>query len=187
MSRLILIVIAILLIALTLGGYFLWWPKYQELKVERAKLEVKETEIEKKEEYLSSLEKTVEKLAGYTEELAKIDAALPKEASLPTLFNFFMKTTAENGLILKDINATIPSTKGERIQEIPISISVFGSYSAVKNFLSVIYKNARLFEVNSIGFSFPSEKELFTFSLSLKTHFYKEGEVKAEEKPGILE
>lgn len=187
MSRLILIVIVVLLIALVLGGYFLWWPKYQEIKTEKLKLEVKETEIGKKEEYLSSLEKTSEKLTEYTEEFAKIKTAFPGEASLPTLFNFFIKTTAENGLILKSISATEGSAAGERIQEVPISISVSGSYSALKNFLSVIYKNARLFEVDSIGFSSPLEKELFTFSLSLKTHFYKEGEAKAEGEPGTLE
>lgn len=70
------------------------------------------------------------------------------------------------------------------IMEIPFSISVFGSYSGFKDFISAIYKSARIIEVDSINFSseFNEEakemgavegRDLFIFDLRLKTHHYK--------------
>jgi len=185
MSRIIPIIIIIILLALALGGYFLWWPEYQEFKNNGLELEIKNENVRQKEEYLSKLEGHINKLSEHANELSKIDIALSTDPSKPTLYNFIMKTSAENGLILNSLNIGEVSSKEEGIQKIPLSISVSGSYAAFKNFLSVIYKNTRLFEIDSIGFSSPRETEeeekIFTFSLVLKTHAYKEAEIKEEE------
>ncbi len=183
MSRIIPIIIIIILLALAAGGYFLWWPKYQEFKNKELELEMKDENIRQKEEYLSKLEGYINKLSEHANELSKIDTALSVDPSKPTLYNFILKTSAENGLILNSVDiGEISSKEEERIQKISLSISVSGSYAAFKNFLSVIYKNTRLFEIDSIGFSSPGKteeegKELFTFSLVLKTHAYKEMEI----------
>jgi len=185
MSRIIPIIIIIILLALALGGYFLWWPEYQEFKNNGLELEIKNENVRQKEEYLSKLEGDINKLSEHANELSKIDIALSTDPSKPTLYNFIMKTSAESGLILNSLNIGEVSSKEEGIQKIPLSISVSGSYAAFKNFLSVIYKNTRLFEIDSIGFSSPRETEeeekIFTFSLVLKTHAYKEAEIKEEE------
>lgn len=178
MQRPILIIIVGFLILLVIGGYFLWWPKYQELGDKKLEVEGKDTEIRQKEEYLSKLEVFSDRLSGYSDELAEIDFALPTEPSIAALFIFFQKTSSENGLILKDtdlgelFSSEAPKTPEERIQKMPFSISVTGSYPALKNFLSVVYKNTRLIEVNSISFSSPEEKGLFIFNLALETHAY---------------
>ncbi len=185
MSRIIPIIIIIILLALTSGGYFLWWPKYQEFKNKELELEMKDESIRQKEEYLSKLEGYINKLSEYANELSKIDTALSANPSKPALYNFILKTSAENGLILNSVDIGEISSEEEGIQEIPLSISVSGSYAAFRNFLSVIYKNARLFEIDSIGFSSPEtteeEKKLFTFSLVLKARTYQEVEMKGAE------
>ncbi len=179
MQRSILIIIVSFLILLIVGGYFLGWPKYQELEDKKLEVEGKDTEIKQKQEYLSKLEVFSDRLSEYSDELAEIDFALPIEPSIAALFIFFQKISSENGLILKDtdlgglFSSETLGTPGERIQKMPFSISVMGSYPALKNFLSVVYKNTRLIEVNSISFSSPEEEEsLFTFNLALKTHAY---------------
>ena len=190
MKRPILIIIVGFLILLAVGGYFLGWPKYQEFGDKKLEVEGKDTEIKQKEEYLSKLEVFSNRLSEYNNELAEIDFALPVEPSIAALFIFFQKTISENGLILKDtdlgelFSSEIQGTPGERIQKMPFSISVTGSYPALKNFLSVVYRNTRLIEVNSI--SFPSSEEgLFTSNLVLETHAY---QPKAEKKEAeILE
>jgi len=188
-SRIILIVFIGLVLVLIAGGYFLGWPKYMEFKTEKIELETKDEEIELKEKYFSRLENYSAEFLEYANELAKVDTALPTDPSMPALFNLILKITAENGLILNSIDfggLSSPEKKeGEGIQEIPFSFSVSGSYSALKNFLSVIYKNARLFEIVSITLSSGGEAmggeetggELFTFSLSLKTYAYQEVEM----------
>ncbi|MBZ9578059.1 type 4a pilus biogenesis protein PilO [Patescibacteria group bacterium] len=179
------IIIVSILILLIVGGYFLGWPKYQEFGDKKLEVEGKDTEIRQKQEYLSKLEVFSDRLSEYSDELAEIDFALPTEPSIAALFIFFQKISSENGLILKDTDLgelfssetpetpETPGTPGERIQKMPFSISVTGSYPALKNFLSVVYRNTRLIEVNSISFSFPEEEEgLFTFNLALETHAY---------------
>lgn len=181
MSRIIPIVIIVLLFTLILGGYFFWWPKYQEFRNKRLELETKDENIIQREEHLSELENFSDKLTEYKDELSKIDSALPADPSIAALFYFFLKASSENGLILTSHDLgrlySLESSK-ERIQKMPFTISLSGSYPAFKNFLSTIYKNARLFEINSISFSSPEEEELFTFSLSLETHVFQEIEVK---------
>jgi len=159
-----------------LGAYFLCWPRYQEFKEKKAEIETRDEDIKNKEEYLSKLEALSERLSEYDEELSKIDSALPFDASAAALFNFFQKTSSENGLILTgiDVSELFSSERSEqRIQEMFFSLSVSGSYSAFKNFLSAVYRNSRLIEVKSINF--PSSEEgidLFNFNLSLETHAY---------------
>ena len=181
-----LIILICLLIPLALGGYFLCWPKYQEFKGKKVEIEIKDEEIRKKEEYLLNLGILSERLSTYKEQLSKIDSALSKDPSVAALFNFFQKTISENGLVLTDIDVSklFPSEdsaqqssaqegSAERIQKMPFSISVSGSYSAFKNFLSVIYINSRLIEVKSISFSSSEEgKDLFDFNLNLETQSY---------------
>lgn len=66
----------------------------------------------------------------------------------------------------------IVRTKTE-IKTIPIELSLAGSYSDFKNFLSSLEKNAKLFETKTITFSAPSEKEeSFKFDLGTETYSY---------------
>jgi len=187
MSRFIPIISVILLVILFVGGYFFWWPKYQEFNRQNTVLEQETKALEQKNNYYSKLKEISNKLAAYKDEINKIDSALPAETSLPVLFDFIKKTSMENGLVLNSISpsgagnssskydksnvnteTSAKSTAG--VEKISLSISLSGTYPALKNFLSAIYKNARLIEVNSISFSSPSEADLFNFDLSLEVY-----------------
>lgn len=184
MFRLLPIIILLLLALIILGGYYFWWPKYQEFAEKKLEVEKKDEDIKQKEEYLQELNALSEKLKEYQPALSKIDIALPADFSIAALYNFLRKVSAENGLILTEQNlAGLYTQKGtlqERVQKIPFAISLSGSYSAFKNFLLAIYKNEKLFDVNSISFSSAQEgKDMFSFKLELQTYTYQE---LAEEK-----
>ena len=146
----------------------------------KLELERKEAEIKQKEEYFANLEVLSEKLEGYSEELAKIDSAFLVEPPVPTLFDFIQKASSENGLVLESLTLAgiSPLANVVGTKKISLSASVSGSYTALKNFLTTIYNTARLTEVESIGFSFPEERGLFTFDLALESYFYQEPEIK---------
>jgi len=206
MSRFIPIISVILLIVLLVGGYFFWWPKYQEFKEQGRILEQKARFLEQKNSYYSNLGTLYNKLDTYKENFDKIDSALPVEVSLPVLFDLIQNITSENGLVLNDISSSVEDTgsspteiseksavgeeikpdENSEIKKISLSLSLSSSYSSFKNLLSAIYKSARLFEVNSISFSSPEEKELkegpevkalFDFNLSLETYFLQKSEI----------
>ncbi len=172
-KQIIPIILICLFALLVLGGYFICWPKYQEFKDKKTELETKNEEIRLKEEHLSTLETFSEKLLAYNEQLSKIDSAFPVNPSPAAVLSFLQKTSLENGLILTNVDMSeTQQSSEERIQETSLSLSVNGSYSAFKNFLSAIYGSSRLIEVESISFSSEKEKNFFDFDFKLKTQSY---------------
>lgn len=178
------LIIFILLIFLVLGTIFIWWPKYQDFSALNLKIKEKETELQNKEEYFSDLSQLSRKLKEeYSSEIAKIDLALPTDFSVFELLILLKKESSQNGLILEKFDiGSIPSLGASKepleVREIPINISLFGSYSALKNFLSSLQKNTRIFDVKSISFSSSKkeeekkEGEIFNFNLTIKTYSY---------------
>jgi len=185
------IFISIILIglALILGVIFLW-PSYQELNNLQVKIANKEMEIRYEDEYYEELSSISETLKEYQGELEKIDSALPTDQPLPSLLRYLQKATSENGIGLTNIALSIEPVKANaRIKEIQGSLSLSGSYPALKNFLKVLEKSARLIKVDSISLSasaspffpgFPSGpgeleggiSEIFNYQLSIITHSY---------------
>lgn len=171
-------IILINFLAVSLIGFFFGWPQYQNLKGINLKIQEKKVELQYKEEYFSNLKKTSEELKNYESELSKIDFALPSGRSLPSLFNFLSNAASQNGLIFKNVDSfsivhsATPSEEQPEIKSIYLNITVAGSYSAFKNFLSVLEKTARLIEVENITFFTPQEKEPFSSNLKIKAHSY---------------
>jgi type IV pilus assembly protein PilO len=169
-------------VLLLLAGYFLWWPKEQEFGNKKKELEAKHKEIKGKKDYLSELNSFSEKLSQYQAEISKINDALPSEPSAAALFNYIEKASSENGLILESIDVSqlyasqeqkVESSE-EKIQKMPFSVSLTGSYSSFKNFLSALYLNSRMINVRSISFSSPAEEDkLFNFNLELEAQYFK--------------
>jgi len=174
-QQIISIILVILLILLVIGGYFVWLPKYQEFGNKKTELEGKDEEVKQRQEHLSELENISTKLLEYSSEVARINSALPTEPSAAAIFNFIQKASSENGLILLDTDIgglySLGAAAVEKVQKMPFSISVSGSYPSFKNFLSSLYKNSRFVDVKTISFSAP-EKNLFTFDLELEVHSY---------------
>jgi Tfp pilus assembly protein PilO len=175
---LILVLVFILLIG---AGYFLISPKYQDLKRKRAEVETRDEEFRVKEEHFLNLENTLNTLSNYEDKISKINSALPSRSSEPDLLNYFQKTSSENGLILKGINAnslfSAEGLPGEKIKKLPLSVDLIGSYASLKSFIFSIYKSARLIEIKSISFSVALEegtetRDLFDFNIELETHAY---------------
>ena len=179
MSRFFTAIIICAIIFLGVGGYFLWWPNYQELKTLRAELTRKEMLVQQKKEYFSKLAADAEKLNNYEEEMTKINEALPDDLSIANLFKYIIKTTAENGLVLKDVSGSGIAQKegGSEVQRFPFSFTALGSYPSLKNLLQTIYKNTRLIEISSISFSSPKGgSSLFEFNFGGYAHYYRKPE-----------
>jgi type IV pilus assembly protein PilO len=173
MIRLIPIISVSLLLLVILGGVFLLKPQYEDLKGLKLELEITTIDLEQKKAYYSKLNEINEELEKHKADIAQIDSALPIDPSIPALFYFIQVTASENGLVLGNIKEGT-MTQGEQFRDIPLSVSLLGSYNALKNFLNAIYKNSRMIEVTSISFSSPAKGGDFTFALELKTHSFKQ-------------
>lgn len=154
------IVISLLISALLIFFWIL--PKYPQIVDSKNQVEQKKVELQKYEETLKDLQEKSEKLKEYEEALLKIDSALPLEPYVAQLLNFIQQVAGQSGLSLKSVcsfNTTETTIKEEKIKETKIDLTLSGSYPALKNFLSVIEKSARLIEVDKVSFSSPKEPE----------------------------
>lgn len=177
------IIFVLIIVGLIAGGYFFIWPKYQEFNQKKQEVEFTDEEFRAKEEYLLNIENNLKELSKYKEEVSKIDSVLPSDPSIAALMNYFQKESSQNGLILKKIDVSGLFTEAEaqsKIQKMPFSITVSGSYDSFKNFVLAVYKNTRLIEIKSIEFSTNYEetkkgiiaKDLFDFDLEVETQSY---------------
>lgn len=179
------ILTSIVLLIVFLLTFFILMPKYEEFNKKTAELEQREQDLKKLESYFSNLAKTKEKLQAFETELSLIDSALPSSSDMPSVFNFVQATAEKNGLVLSSVSLSSSATKTRtsaaatvtetgRMKNNSFSVSVSGSYSAFKNFLSEIEKSARFIEIESISFSsgFYGSGGIFDFNLQMKVYSY---------------
>ena len=168
----------ILLVVLGIAAVF---PKYQNLNLLQLKVKEKEAEFQSEKEHFSNLDALSEKLKKYEKSLSNINSALAAEPGLPALFNFLQIAASQNGLVLKKIAPTLPSPLKEElvkkgwsleIRETGINLTVAGSYSSFKNFLSTLEKTARMIEIESISFSALERAGPIDFNLRIKVYSY---------------
>ncbi len=174
MPRSIIIATVLLFLVAIVGGFFLWWPEYQEFMALRKELRKKEEALQEKIAYFEDLRKVSEELEDYSEEMEKIESALPDPPLEPAFLRFVKIIASENGLVTNNLGS-ISSSQNRGIRDITFSGSFSGSYSSLKSFLSAIYKNARIIDVESISFTGGKEGEtLFDFKLGFRTHAFSE-------------
>jgi len=172
--RTIIIISSIFLVVSIFGGIFLWWPEVEIFLSSREKIEQLEATALRKEDYFLKLNALSEKMDNYSNDLVKINSALSIDPSIPALFDFVRKSVVENGLVIESLNLedVFPSEKKVEVKEINFSLSISGTYPALKNFLSAVYKNSRMIEVDRIVFSSPQGEELFEIDLDLTSYSY---------------
>ena len=153
--------------------FTLVFPKYRALNYLKKEILGKEAELHSQEEHLQHLLGVSKEIQEREESISKIDSAIPKEASLPELLNFFQKTASQSGLILEEVSpVVVRSGEEEIIKTTIVNIVLKGYYFDFKNFLSIVEKSARLIEVDNIYFSSDKLEELFTFELSTRVYSY---------------
>jgi Tfp pilus assembly protein PilO len=148
-------------------------PKYEGLSSLDQEIFEKDIEFRSQEEYIRELEEIAKGLNEKEDEILKIDSALPQGSDIPDLLNFLQKTASQSGLMLEKVTPryNLPG-EGEKLAITQINFVLNGDYSNFKDFLSVIEKSARLIEVDTIGFSYPTRGGPFNFNVGIKAYSY---------------
>jgi Tfp pilus assembly protein PilO len=155
-------------------GWIIIWPKFNDYSGLKQSIEIKEIELRYKEEYIEKLQGIKDKLDESGVQISKIASALPSENSAPSVYKFIEETASGAGLVLNDISPfqEDPSQINTRLKETSFSLSLSGSYSALKVFLSVLERSARLFDMNSMSLNTIEEGESFDFLLNVRAFNY---------------
>ncbi|OGZ63770.1 MAG: hypothetical protein A3A98_00565 [Candidatus Staskawiczbacteria bacterium RIFCSPLOWO2_01_FULL_40_39] len=180
----------VIIFIITLVLIFLFvWPKYQESIVLQKKLAEKQAEYNNKAMYYVKILDAMNEINSRKEVIGKISSALPSDVAFAPLVYFLQKKSSEAGLIIKSIKFSEVSKKnpnqtldGSGIKVIKFNMNILGNYQGLKNFLLLLERSARLFEVDSISFNAlqaqqglsqsNNQSQTYNFSLDLQTHTY---------------
>ncbi len=174
MPRIIITITVVLFLAAIAGGFFLWWPEYQEFTALRRELDNKEKALEAKIAYFKELKEASRKIEEYTEEFEKVSSALPDSPLEPAILRFVETTASENGLLVEKLGG-VKTSQSKGFKTIAFSGGFSGSYSSLKNFILAVYQNSRIVEIETISFGTKEENSLFNFEIGFKTHAFSEG------------
>lgn len=175
------ITISIILFLVLVLVFYLVIPKYKEFQSFLVEIGIKEAEFQAKDAYFIEVTKTYRELIQHKDSLEKIEAALPDELSLSSLVNFLYQKGSEKGLIIKRISIlnNKSSNLEKKFKETIISLNLFGSYIAFKDFLLAIEKSARLIDSQDFSFSVmppsvkdPKIEEAYPMRLNIKVYSY---------------
>lgn len=159
MKRIFRVIISITLVGISLvGAVFLVWPKYQEYALLKAQVRAREARLESGERALAQLAKTQEEVVLHQEDFAKFDAAIPKDAGLPVLYEHIEHLAASSGLVLLSIEGDRTNKGSEdEIAMFTFKAEFAGPYEGLKNFLDATKRSARIFNVSTLDVSAGSQ------------------------------
>jgi len=158
--------------AVSIGTLFSW-PAWQDYQIARSQVKDRELELSNRETYFQDLRQASDTLEEYPAELAKVEAAIPDNPKLPSLYDFLQQEAAFSGLSLGSISAVIE--QGERTQEvkvIPVTLELVGSYSAMKEFLSRLLVSSRFSSLQSLNIAGSTQPGTFIATVQLHAYSY---------------
>jgi len=167
------VIIGIVVIALVTLAFWTF-PVYQEYTALSVELTEKETELQNRENYFSQLGSLENYLGGFQDQLLKLNAAVPGDSALPSLYDLVQRMSSESGLVLRQISAVkdAKAVSGVQARTVAVSLNLEGSYEGLKTFLSRTQTAPRLLDVTSVGFVSPPAGTSFQFTIHLNAFSY---------------
>jgi Tfp pilus assembly protein PilO len=177
--------IILLFISFVLTIYFIS-PRYSKFTALSGKIPERETLLKENRNYIENVKATFDSLKEYSQALGKIEAALPQEISTPHLLSFFQKEVQNNGLILDSFNQVEVKTRktgkageaknqklklSEKVKESHFLVKVKGTLSSFENFLGVLEKSSRIFEIEKISLN-NSGDNILEIEILIKVYSY---------------
>jgi type IV pilus assembly protein PilO len=150
-QKILLLVLVVVIEAAALV-WFLYLPKYEELtglKVELAKLQ---SEIDEKTRIVTNLPRLQREFDQLNIELAQALTELPNSKEIPSLLTSITTVGKNAGL-----DFLVFKPRGEVVKdfyaEVPVDITVSGSYFSVANFFAAVANLPRIVNISSVVFS----------------------------------
>lgn len=161
--------------AVLIGGYYYVVADMQvQLSSVQQKEQALKSEFEQKSFKAKNLEAYRVQMAEMSESFSALVSQLPSETEVPGLLEDITNKGVENGLEISSIELQSEQVK-EYYIELPITISVAGSYHDVGAFVSGIASLPRIVTLHD--FSIKADKDgLLSMTITAKTYRYKDVE-----------
>lgn len=172
---------AIVLFLSLVSIFYLVMPKYNAYQDKLTQIGIEEAKFNGQDAYYSTITKDYNQLMQYKDNLSKIDDALPSKSAFDLLINLLYKKSTDSGIVIQSISGANTQKAGTRssVKEIDLSLGLFGSYPAFKNFLYSLEKSARIIESQDSNFSIavpsiqnPNSQDSYPIKLDIKVYSY---------------
>lgn len=196
-------IVPLLVVAIIGGGYFVILPKYRAWSADKARLLEKQNQLAQRQTDLSRVQNLISQLKDKREDLKPLDEAIPNAPRLPELLANLDYLTQQSGLVIKNLDISLPSAeelvaRGQResasrleeilgrtkgLQVMRIDMVMAGEYGNLQTFLANLEQNLRLMDVQKLGLESnddESESSEQEYSLQIVTYYQKGLTGKAE-------
>lgn len=174
----------------TTGFFYLapQWQNFKSLRGDSAALAGISEELDALIQNRDALLSLINSVSA--DNLERIDRALPSGVQASKFLVSLERLTAKNNLVLRRVDlassAAQLNTRGGQprpggtpsstvksggINELPVGLSVSGTYESLKGFLADLEKNLRLIDVEDITFTSPEKPSAFDIAIKAKTYY----------------
>jgi len=182
----ILFVVAVAILEICLLGWFLAFPKHQELTRLKAELVKLQSEVDEKTRIANNLPKLKTEYDQLNRELELALTELPNSKEIPSLLTSITTLGKNAGL---DFLTFRPKTEVPKdfYADVPVDIVVSGSYFSVANFFAAVASLPRIVNISNVTFSdiksVSSRMMTKVTCLATTFRFLDKKEIKDDKKP----
>jgi len=150
-QKILLLVLVVVIEAAALV-WFLYLPKHKELAVLKVELAKLQTEIDDKTRIANNLPRLQKEFDQLNLELAQALTELPNSQEIPSLLTSITTVGKNAGL---DFLVFKPKAENPKdfYAEVPVDITVSGSYFSVANFFAAVANLPRIVNISNVAFS----------------------------------
>jgi type IV pilus assembly protein PilO len=146
------ILVAVVLIEAVALVWFLYLPKHRLLTDLRSQQVKLKAEVEEKTRIANNLPKIQKEYAELNLELEKALTELPNSKEIPSLLTSITATGKNAGLDFLVFRPK-PEVKKDFYAEVPVDITVAGSYYSVANFFAAVANLPRIVNIANVDFA----------------------------------
>jgi type IV pilus assembly protein PilO len=154
LSRVQRIVISAVIFALIAGGfiYFLYWPKYEQIKRLNTQLEKLEEKLKVAKRNAQDLKKFQAKMKEAEAQFQMAMKKLPEKEEIPSLLSSISNSGQQVGLEFLLFEPK-PEKKKEFYAEIPVAMNIKGDYHNMAIFFDQVARLSRIVNIENIQIS----------------------------------
>lgn len=146
------ILVAVLLVEAALLTYFLWLPKQKQLADLQEQHQKLQAEVEQKIRIANNLPKIQKEFNDLNIELEKALTELPNSKEIPSLLTSITSLGKSAGLDFLVFKPR-PEAVKDFYAEVPVDITVAGSYLSVANFFTAVANLPRIVNITNVDFA----------------------------------
>jgi len=175
----------VVVLALLIGGYVftVWTPLQDEIEGVNESIRQQQTVLDRQQRTARDLPRKKRQFVEMKKQLALASSMLPEKSQIPDLLDGVSRAGKHAGLEFS-VFQPMPEVTKELHAEVPVSLSMTGTFRQMVLFLSTVGEMQRIVDVKNLSFVQGKDNELQVNGQAVTYRLLDEAEIKqAQQKP----